>query len=374
MTGVSESRGALGSLRVLDLSESIAGQYCSRLLADFGAETLLVEPPGGSVTRRIGPFGKSDGKSLLFFHLNLGKGSVTLDRDSAEGRARLLDLGMAVDILLVPAGFDRREIEERNPKAVICTISDFGEDGPRRDWCGGELVMQALSGVMYRNGAADREPLYGCGWRVHYVAGVAAYISVLSAIYARVRLGRGQHCSVDVAETAASMTYALGTQYMYNGTIERRSMPANLPSAVVRCRDGWVAIFIYAYRWREACAALEVPELADDPRYATAEARMANWAEFVDTVRLKVDGLEADELVRRLQALGSVAGRAYRPSELIHSDHLAARSYWETVDTPEGPRVVLGAPFRLEKTPRRLRGAAPAMEGASARGSARLPA
>src|SRR5262245_61193881 len=102
------SPGALGFIRVLDLSESIAGQFCCRMLADYGAEVTLVEPPQGSVTRTMGPF-REQGKaeSLLFEHLNVGKSSVVADRTSADGKALLADLAKAADVVVVPTGFDR---------------------------------------------------------------------------------------------------------------------------------------------------------------------------------------------------------------------------------------------------------------------------
>mgnify|MGYP001499118942 CR=1 FL=1 len=343
--------GALGHLVVLDASDGIAGQYCGRLLSDFGADVFLLESDGGTPTRRMGPFGKADGQSLLFRHLNLGKRSVVFD-STDEGR--LAALAARADIALLAPGIDHAALRTVNPRLVTCPVSDFGEEGPRRDWKAGELIHQALSGVMYRNGDPQREPLYGCGHRAYYVSGIAAYIAVLSAIFARARTGRGQHCSIDVAESAASMTYALATQYNYNGVQERRTTPSNLPSAVLRCKDGWVSVFIYAYRWKEACAALDVGHLASDPGYATAEDRMLRWKEIVATFQASVEDIPADTVVEKLQALGCVAGKAVRPSELPRHPHLLARGYWEEVDTPDGRQTVLGPPFRMEKTPRVL--------------------
>jgi crotonobetainyl-CoA:carnitine CoA-transferase CaiB-like acyl-CoA transferase len=334
---------ALSHLTVIDASNGIAGQYCSKLLSDYGADTVLLEPPEGTPTRRTGPFSR-DGDSLLHRHLNLGK------RTSG---APLADLAAGADIALLPVGSEHAALRAANPRLITCTLSDFGEDGPRRDWKGGEMVMQALSGVMYRNGDPKREPLYGVGWRAYCVTGTAACSAVVAAVIARTRTGRGQHIAIDVAECAASMTYALATQYNYNGIVEKRSMPSNLPSAQLRCADAWVTVFIYDYRWADACHALGVPEMADDPRFRVVEDRMQHWPEAVEQLRKGVALLPAEEVVARLQKLKCVAGVAARPSQLGRSPHLAARDYWETADTPNGPRPALGAPFRMEKTPRR---------------------
>lgn len=338
---------ALGHLAVLDYTDGVAGQYCGRLLADFGASVTLLEPAEGTPTRRIGPFGAADGQSFLFPHLNLGK--------RMEVRAALAPLVAGADIALLPAGIDHAMLRASDPRLITCTVSDFGEDGPRAGWKGSEMIHQALSGVMFRNGDPHREPLYGCGWRAHYVAGVAAYTAVLAAVFARASTGRGQHCSIDVAECAASMTYALGTQYNYNGITERRTTPANLPSAVLRCRDGWVSVFIYAYRWREACEALEAPDVAADPRYQTAESRMERWKEIVAAFQTKVADIAADTVVERLQSLGCVAAKAVRPTELRDHPHLAARGYWEEMQTYRGMEPLMGPPFRMERTPRAVR-------------------
>ena len=342
-------REVLSHLTVVDASNSVAGQYCGKLLSDWGAETILSEPPGGTPIRHTGPFSVIDGESLLHRHLNVGKRPIV----SVEGNS-LPALCRNADIALLDVGADHAALREDNQKLVTCTISDFGEDGPRRHWKGGEMIHQALSGVMYRNGDPSREPLYGCGWRVHYVTGAAALSAVLAAIIARARTGRGQHCAIDVAECAASMSYAQATQYDYHGILEKRSAPSNLPSATLKCADAWVTVFIYDYRWPDACDALGLPELIDDPRFDTAENRMANWPAAVAILEAGVARLPADEVVDRLQKLKCVAGKAVYPSQLINSEHLKSRAYWACVETPSGPQPALGPAFRMEKTQGRL--------------------
>jgi crotonobetainyl-CoA:carnitine CoA-transferase CaiB-like acyl-CoA transferase len=349
---------ALGHLTVLDLSEIISGQYCSRMLADFGADVILVEPPEGTVIRRMGPFRKDDGVSQLFLHLNLGKRSIVLDPKSPDGWKRLLALVAKADIVLVPLGLDRAALEAANPRAVIALVSDFGEDGPRAHWRGSEMIHQALSGVMFRNGRHDKEPLYGCGRRAYYATGVATYIAVLSAIYARGRTGTGQQVSIDVCETAASMIY-VGEQYLYNGTSEPRSVPAKLPSASLPCRDTWVSVFIYAHHWKKTWEALGRPEVAADPRFVNVEERMQRWQEVVALLRETVADKTADEVVDALQSIGAIGAKSARPSDLLNSKHLAARNYWESIDGRYGQRRIMGAPFRLSATPRHVRSEAP---------------
>jgi len=355
---------ALGHLRVLDLSESIAGQYCARMLADFGAEVMLIEPPGGSAIRRMGPF-RASGESHLFLHLNLGKQNAMIDHTTPDGWARLLAMAKDADAIIVPAGVDRDALAKANPQAVICLCSDFGVDGPRAHWRGGEMIHQALSGVMYKNGHADREPLYGCGHRASYAAGVAAYTSILAAIFARARIGRGQQVSIDTCETASAMTYAVPTQYNYNGTIDRRSTLTKLPSAVVKCRDAWLTVFIYAYRWRDTWNALGMPGMADDPRFTSLEDRMARWDEVAAILAAAVADKAADDVVNAMQAVGAIASKAATPAQVAASSHLAARDYWQNVTGANGVRRILGPPFRMSATPWQVRGEAPPLSDAS---------
>jgi crotonobetainyl-CoA:carnitine CoA-transferase CaiB-like acyl-CoA transferase len=346
---------ALGHLRVLDLSEHIAGQYCSRLLADFGAQVTLVEPPGGSVIRKQGPFREADGSSLLFFHLNFGKKSVTLEQRFGA----LTSMAPQADIILVPLGVDRAALRNANPLAIVALVSDFGEDGPLARWQGSEMIHQALSGVMYQNGAPEREPLYGCGHRSYYAAGVTAYCAILAAVFARAISGRGDEIKVDVAETAASMGYNLANQYNYNGTYNHRMDGARVPQATAKCNDGWIAVFIYPHRWKDTWMALGAPEMIDDPRFASIEERMRHWSEVMTILRMIVADQKADDVVERLQAVGTVVEKANTPEDLRKSPHLQARGYWQTVTADDSDRRILGAPFRMTATPWQVCSAAP---------------
>jgi crotonobetainyl-CoA:carnitine CoA-transferase CaiB-like acyl-CoA transferase len=123
--------GALSGLRVLDLSDSVAGQFCCRMMADFGAEVTLVEPPSGSPTRAMPPFdpAKDGAGSLLFFHLNLGKASIALDRATDQGRAKLLELVKSADAVVVGVDADRDALQKANSRCIVTLVSDFGDDG-----------------------------------------------------------------------------------------------------------------------------------------------------------------------------------------------------------------------------------------------------
>jgi crotonobetainyl-CoA:carnitine CoA-transferase CaiB-like acyl-CoA transferase len=363
--------GALSGLVVLDASESISGQFCGRLFADHGADVTLIEPPGGPATespggsalRRMGPFDPAPGGgvgSMLFFHLNLGKRSVTLDLREPAGRGALLERAKSADIVIAGNHIDAEALRAANPACIVCVVSDFGEDGPYRDWRGSEMIFQALSGIMFNNGDEGREPLYGVGHRACYAAGVGAYIATLTALHARHRLGQGQTVRLDVAHNTAAMGPPNTLMYNYSGMMEERGNHYS-PFGVLRCSDGWVGMWVYPHTFEPMCRVLECPELMTDPRFDTPKQRVVNWNAMVEEVQSRVLRWTSDDVLDRLHKGRLVAAKAYMPSQLYRGNaHLEARRYWDTVDTPSGPAPILGPSFRMSATPRAVRGPAPA--------------
>lgn len=351
---------ALQGARVLDVSDSVAGQFCGRLFADNGASTLLVESPQGSSVRRTGPFvADADGRrSTLFAHLNAGKASIRIDRDDAADRRRFRELAALADVLIVDDHDQISDLETGSGPRTICRITPFGEDGPLAGWHGSELVYQALSGVMYENGRVEGPPLYGVGHRASYAAGVIGYIQSVATLLSRSDARRS--IDVAIAEVAASMSFNRVTQFSYNGEIEGRDI-RTIPRAIVRCADGWVSIFIYDNRWRHACRGLGLDDLAADPRFASEASRLRNWADFIRELDRRLATRPVDEVVAAGQRERAVVARAMAPSELFKEPQLLARGYWDRCRPGELPR--LGPMFRMSDTPQRDHGAAPAGVG-----------
>lgn len=346
-------KGALSGLKVVDLSDSIAGQYCSRLLSDYGADVWIVEPGDGSWIRRAAPL-SVQGDSLLFRHLNSGKYSIrSEDPESILFSPEVLS---GVDVVVHSNAKAYTAVAAQCVGMIWVRVCEFGEDGPLANWQGPEIVLQALSGMMHNNGVFGREPLYGVGNRGSYAAGVAAYIGALTALYERGSSGRGQMVSVDAAETAAAMSYPYVVRYFYNGAVSSRSHQVT-PTAYVKCRGEWVCIWIYDHKFSAAMAALELPELEQDVRFVDPLVRRQNWAEMVDAIQRRVKDMPADDLVDLLQCCQIISAKSQKASTLIHNAHLKYRGFWETV----GKRTILGPPFRMSKTPRRVRAGGPAL-------------
>jgi crotonobetainyl-CoA:carnitine CoA-transferase CaiB-like acyl-CoA transferase len=354
MTADHEERVALGFLNVLDLSENIAGQFCARMLADYGATVTLVEPAEGSAIRRRGPFREESGDepvSILFEHLNLGKQAVAIDQDTTAGRDLVLDLARTADVIVAPAGFDKAQCRAANPDCIVSIVSPFGEDGPKRSWRGSEMVYQAMSGMMIQNGSRNREPLYGVGHRASYCAGIAAYTAILAALMVRERTGVAQDLAVDIAHSAAAMTYPFALQYSYNRTFERRGALGQ-PLVELKVSDGWIAIWLKPNDFVATCDGLGLPELTEDPRFARDVDLKNNFPDFIAEVQKRVADRKGSDVVAALQSKRVAAANCFQPTQIgPDAEHLRIRDFWKVVQTQDGPRLMLGPQFRMSRTP-----------------------
>ena len=177
--------GVLEGVRVLDLSQDIAGSFCARLLGDYGADVIKVEPIGGAALRRLGPFFKDDPhpeKSLFFLVLNLNKKGITLNIETAGGQKILKELAKDTDVVIetfkpgymASLGLDYVNLEELNPRLVLTSITPFGQYGPYSQFEGEEIIAYAMGAIMSISGTSDREPLKHGGFQAQYEAGLNA--------------------------------------------------------------------------------------------------------------------------------------------------------------------------------------------------------
>lgn len=353
---------ALDGLRVLDLSDTIAGQYCTRLMADYGAEVWLIEPPAGSATRRQGPFRAASTRpddSLLFWHLNTGKRSCVLDWRQPSGRDLVHQLARQADVVVADPVLADAELLDLNSRLIVCRLSEFGTSGPHAGWHGSEMIFQALSGVMLLNGEVEHVPLYGVGYRALYSCALTAYVAVLAALYARERTGTGQLVDVDVLETVCAMNGPAAARYLYNGTYQVRE---RVPSLVglLKCRDSWLVL--YAARpddWKNVCRIFGLEEYTDDPRFVSLGARSANWQAGFALLQDKALMMTADTILEAARRNKVPVSRVMDPEALLGNEHLRARNYWESLATPEGTRTILGPAFRMGASPRHAKHGAP---------------
>ena len=356
-----ESDRILDDIRVLDLSQEVAGPFCTKLLAGLGAEVLKVEPPGtGDMARRLGPFIQDlpDAEhSALFLYLNTGKKSITLDIRQPTGIAILQQLVRTCDIVVesFPPGYLEQlgvgyaALSQGSPGLIYAAVTPFGQTGPYSHYKGSELVVQALGSLMHTIGLPDRAPLKIGGYAGLYTTGMSAFSATMLALHVRDATGYGQFVDVSAVETTAVTQIHASIQHQFGRTPTRR------PSTLVRAQDGWVhpglERGVRADTWRRVCELIGRPDLVTEPKFATPEARREHQAELMPILEEWTATRPKQELYHTLQQLHSVAGYVATVKDLFTSGQLVAREFFQTVDHPRaGAGQYPGAPFTIQGT------------------------
>ncbi len=339
--------GLLSGLRVLDLGSGISGPWCAKILADYGAEVIKVEPPGsGDATRRMGPFAGDDPdpeKSLTFLYLNTNKKGVTLDPSAATGR-KLLDRLLAdADVLVEnnpPAqakelGLDYQSLAAVNPRLVVTSISAFGQTGPYQDFQATDIVAYALSGLMYHTGDSDKEPLRNVLDQSFYVAGANAAAATQVALFARLSSGEGQHVDVSTAECLGAHLVQPLPYYNYMGAVKgRRPVRGAGFEELMPARDGYVSPSVQGSQpWSTIASLIGLEELQDE-KFATGAGRVAHGEELKE---LLIKGLAQWDRMPLFLASGErrlVFGMAQDAGDLADCPHLQARDFFVEVVHP----------------------------------------
>ena len=296
---------ALGDVKVLDLTNLVAGPYCTKLLADYGAEVIKVERPGiGDGARRLGPFPGDlphREKSGLFLHLNTNKRSITLDLNTEAGRAIIRELVKESDIIvesfrpgtMARWRLDHESLRSINPSLVMTSISNFGQTGPYRDFHMAEVMVYGMGGEMYSTGIAEREPVKLGVNVLLYQAGATASVATMGALFAASEQGIGQHVDVSVMETQVGsidrrMSTLIG--YQYSGDITARSplgSGGGYPYGAIPCSDGYFEISAGRNYFPRAVSMLGTPAELDDPKwYAPGAQTDPELREEFDTMLL----------------------------------------------------------------------------------------
>ncbi len=339
--------GLLSGTRVLDLGSGISGPWCAKILADYGAEVIKVEPPGcGDAARRMGPFAGDDPdpeKSLTFLYLNTNKKGITLDPSSATGRKVLDRLLADADVLVEnnpPAqskamGLDFRSLADVNSHLVVTSITPFGQTGPYRDFDATDIVTYALSGLMYHSGDSDKEPLRSVLDQSFYVAGANAAAAALVALFARTASGEGQHVDVSTAECLGAHLVQPVPYYNYMGAVKgRRPVRGAGFDELMPARDGYVAPSVQGSQpWATIADLIGLEELQDE-KFATGAGRIAHGEELKE---LLIKGLAQWDRMPLFLASGErrlVFGMAQDAGDLANCPHLQAREFFVDVDHP----------------------------------------
>jgi formyl-CoA transferase len=323
----------LTDLRVLDLTQYVAGPYCTQVLADLGATVVKVERPGsGDVYRRQGPV-FVEGESASFLTLNRGKRSVELDLADAGARERLQQLLADTDVFvenmrpgaLVKYGLDYESLAGRYPRLVYCSISAYGQHGPLAHAGGYDVTVQALSGLMAATGHPGQPPAKIPVAALDFGSALYAVIGILAAVSQREQTGRGQWVQTSLLETALGwlsmhlVTYLLGGEEP--APMGSRS-PFFAPYEAYRTADGYLVVVGTGGRdaWQALCRILELERLREDPRFATNSDRVRN----AEALRVELESALAartnDEWLPLLQAEGIACAPVQRLSQVLESE------------------------------------------------------
>jgi crotonobetainyl-CoA:carnitine CoA-transferase CaiB-like acyl-CoA transferase len=357
---------------VLDLSQVMAGPFCAQLLGDMGADVIKVEPPGGDQARRAMGFRMKGEDTAAFLAVNRNKRSIVLDLKDDAQRAAFQRLAAGVDVLLENfrpgvterLGIGYEELSAANPGLIYASISGFGQTGPSALRPGYDLVAQGMAGVMSVTGEPGGDPVK-CGVPIGDLsAGLFCAFAILTAYVARARTGRGQRIDTSLFEGALALSIWETAELWATGRVPEPMGSAHrltAPYQALRTRDGHVTVAGNNQRlWRALCAAIDRDDLADDPRFATNDDRMANRPALVAELEARLRSRDTSDWVRVLQEAGVPVGPINDYREVFEDPHTHAREMMVEMEHPvEGTVRGLGIPFKLSETPGRIRRAAP---------------
>lgn len=370
----------LSDVRVLDLTWYIAGPYCTKLLADYGADVIKVERPGeGDPARKLGPFFEDDPhpeKSGLFLHLNTNKKSITLDLKDQWGKRVIKELVREADVLVegfsprvMPSlGLDYQTLEHINPKLVMTSISSFGQTGPYRDFKASELIIYGMGGAMFCNGLPDDPPLKK-GLRVtEFQGGIMAAVATMMALLLAREAGVGQHVDVSLMETQLGTIDRRMSQllsYQYNKAVTYREDPLarrGFPFGIYPCDDGYFELAATGALWPAVGKMMDMPELIEDPRFSDVLAQQTpgHREQFDEIWYPWIMARTKKEIVAKGQEAGALCGPLVTMQEVLNDPHFRERGFFREIDHPMTGKVIYaGPPINTSQMPWMVRIPAP---------------
>ena len=356
----------LDDVKVLELAGTLSGAYCAKLLADQGAPTIKVEPPGmGDMARNEPPFigqGTHSDRGSLFLAFNTNKRGISLDLTQEQGRVLLLRLIHDVDVLIesYPPGYldglglGYSALREVNPGIIFTSLTYFGQSGPYRDFKGNDLVAQATGGFLHAvTGSAGRPPMGTVLEQMEITAARNGVIAIMAALLRQRDTGDGQHIDVSTMEAAISTPSGLIHPYSFTGRSPMRGgSDGNVMDGMhLATKDGEVTLTTAGTGGRpmEAWAEfLEEPRLTE-PQFSSRRGRAENWQELYDLVAPKLAQWNNLELMEESMSKGLVIGLVQSPEQVVESPHLAERgAFVEISHTETGVLKYPGPGFLMD--------------------------
>lgn len=371
----------LSGVRVLDFTRALAGPFCGRLMADFGADVIKIEPPEGEASRKF-PYITPEGVSGYFMQLNCGKKSISLDLSHDAGKQVIRDLVAVSDVVLenfragvlgrLGLGFD--DLRKINPGLIMCSISGFGQNSSYAHRPAGDLVIQAMSGIASLTGDPDGPPqLVGMGIS-DTLTGLHAFGSINAALLHRTFSGQGEYIDCALLDTVMWTNEWASQHYFLSRDVDSpdgevnpirfgNRRPILVPGNFFKGKNGYITIVAASQAgWENVARAMGKPELVDDPRFSTRKACYAHRDELEGIVQEWVLSFDTVDEVEKLLADKSsvMAAKVRMWGEMLEDKHMEERELIAKVNDPVlGPVRVMNSPVRLRNTSAGIRGAAP---------------
>ncbi len=362
---------ALEDIRVLELTNFMAGPFCGMLLADMGADVIKVEnPSGGDFTRAASP--SIGGEGAGFLAVNRNKRSIALDLKSERGREVFLQLVGTSDVVvenlrpgtLDDLGIGYTALRDANPRIVLSSTSGFGQTGPYKDRAALDLIVQGMSGIMSITGEEGRPPVKVGVPLADLSAALFATYAILSALRVRDRTGEGQHIDISLLESAIALEAWETSGYLATGEVPKPLGSAhriNAPYQAVRTADGYITIGATTpANWDSFTKALGIERLSADQRFRTGPLRRQNHEELARLIEEVTVKEASDHWYRLLERAGVPCGVLYTLDQVLEDEHVRARGVVRELEHTKLGRVkAVGSPVRLSRTPLRLERAGP---------------
>ncbi|MDG2286277.1 MAG: formyl-CoA transferase [Alphaproteobacteria bacterium] len=358
---------ALDGIRVIDMTHNQAGPACTQMLAWLGADVIKLEEPGKGDVARTNMKDKEDSDSLFFLILNANKQSLTLNLKTDEGKALFKEVIASADVLVEnfgPGALDRLSLgydvlSKVNERLIYATIKGFGTYGPYSDFKSFEPIAQAMGGAMCATGFPDNPPTFVWPAIGDSGTGMHMAIGILAALQHRHATGKGQEVEVSMQDSVVNIMRISLRDHQRLGGVQPRTgnqLGKNVPGSTYPCAPGgpndYIFIFAQQQMWKAFATAIERPDIIDDPRYATTEARWENR----DTLNPIIEGWTRQktkhEAMKILGDAGVPSGACQDTGEIFEDPHLREREMIMDLDYPtRGTYQMVGCPVKLSASP-----------------------
>ncbi|GGD38851.1 CaiB/BaiF CoA transferase family protein [Croceicoccus pelagius] len=368
-------KGPLAGVKVLDLTSVLMGPYATQIFADLGADVIKVESPQGDTTRFIPP-GPDHSRGAMFLNVNRGKRSIVLDLKNPEGRNTLLRLAGETDVFIHSMrasaigrlGLDYAALRGANDRIIYANMYGFSRNGPYRDYPAYDDIVQAASGIVdLQAKLSDGVPTYTATVIADKVAGLTGAYSVMAALYAREKTGRGQEIEVPMFETLVSFTMV---EHLCGSLFVPPQGPPEYPRATSEARrpyrtsNGYIGVMIYNDRhWQNFFAELGHPEWSKDPIYASMRTRTQNIGKVLAQVARVLETRTTEEWVELFRRAHIPATAIASLEDLLVDPHLEETGFWDERHTDMGTIRFPGIPTSFSDTPGAIGDPGPGLGG-----------